>query len=60
MFGHRLAFAAYADHIVVLGDHGTIEEQGSLKELIELQGTFARLHKAALDELTLNTAFGAA
>jgi subfamily B ATP-binding cassette protein MsbA len=55
MFSHRLALSAYADHIVILGDHEAIAEEGSPKQLIELGGEFARLHKSALEELTLAT-----
>jgi ABC-type multidrug transport system fused ATPase/permease subunit len=51
MFSHRLAFAAYADHVVVLGADGRIEEEGSLEELRDAGGTFSSLYAAALAEL---------
>ena len=41
---HRLSTIKNADEIVVLGKQGIIEK-GSHEELIELGGTYSKLHK---------------
>jgi ABC-type multidrug transport system fused ATPase/permease subunit len=51
MFSHRIPFAAYADHVIVLGSEAVVE-QGSPSDLLKKQGgTFAELYHAALAEL---------
>jgi ATP-binding cassette subfamily B protein IrtA len=56
MFSHRLAFAAFADHVVVLGDNGTITEQGDPGTLLASKGEFAKLWASAHDELAVQPA----
>jgi ABC-type multidrug transport system fused ATPase/permease subunit len=51
MFSHRLAFAAYADHVVVLGAEGRIEEEDSVQELKRNGSVFPSLYATALAEL---------
>jgi ATP-binding cassette, subfamily B, heavy metal transporter len=51
MVSHRLSFAAYADHVIVLGDEGRVVEEGSREELLRRGGQFHALHSAALLEL---------
>jgi ABC-type multidrug transport system fused ATPase/permease subunit len=51
LISHRLAFAAYADHVVVLGDHGHVIEEGSREELVAREGVFHDLYLAAVAEL---------
>lgn len=51
MVSHRLAFAAYAHHIVVLGEDGKMREEGSFDELIDTEGVFRDIYTVALDEL---------
>jgi ATP-binding cassette, subfamily B, bacterial len=51
MVSHRLAFAAHADHIVVLGDGGVVTEQGPFDRLMADKGQFAKLYEAARQEL---------
>jgi subfamily B ATP-binding cassette protein MsbA len=51
LFSHRLAFTALADHVIVLGEHANIEEEGSPKDLLRREGIFSRLHSAAIQEL---------
>ena len=51
IISHRLAFAGYADHIVILED-GRVIESGSREALMEPGRTFRRLHEAAISELT--------
>lgn len=55
MFSHRLAFAAYADHVIVFGDDGRIIEEGSPAELLKQESTFAQLYTAARAELSFDT-----
>lgn len=48
---HRLAFASSATHVVVLGDHASVMEQGTPKELAAIPGgRFATLLAVARDE----------
>lgn len=56
MFSHRLAFAGYADHVIVLGDDGKIKEEGSPQELMNRKGEFYSLYNAASEELRLERA----
>jgi ABC-type enterochelin transport system ATPase subunit len=51
MVSHRLAFAAYAHQIVVLGEDGKVREEGSFDELIDTEGVFRDIYTVALDEL---------
>jgi ABC-type multidrug transport system fused ATPase/permease subunit len=51
MFSHRLSFAAYADHVVILGDRGSIDEEGSVEELKSGGSIFPSLFATALAEL---------
>jgi ABC-type multidrug transport system fused ATPase/permease subunit len=51
LFSHKLSFAAYADHVVVLGKRALVEEAGSPEELIRRGGVFAQLFAVAVDEL---------
>lgn len=53
MFSHRLSFAAYADHIIVFGENGSIIEEGAPAELLHRKSTFAQLYAAARAELNL-------
>ena len=48
---HRLAFAAHADHVIVLGPGGAVVEEGSPAELEARAGAFSQLRAAALTEL---------
>ena len=45
---HRLSTLRRADRLVVL-EHGVVTEIGRHDELLERDGTYARLHKAQLD-----------
>jgi ATP-binding cassette subfamily B (MDR/TAP) protein 7 len=46
LIAHRLSTVKNADHIIVLGDDGQIKEQGTHRELLELNGLYADLwHK---------------
>jgi ATP-binding cassette subfamily B protein len=45
VIAHRLQTARAADRIIVL-DHGTIAEIGSHKQLLEAQGSYARMWRA--------------
>lgn len=45
MISHRLGITAVADRILVF-EHGRIVEDGSHKELMELNGTYAKLYEA--------------
>lgn len=56
MFSHRLAFAAYADHVIIIGDDGAITEEGQPAELLLRAGMFAQLYAAARDELDIEKA----
>ena len=58
LMSHRLAFASFADHIVVLGDEGEVVEQGPPEELTRRNTRFSQLHAAALRELTRDEAEG--
>ena len=51
VISHRLAFAAYVDHVVVMGADGTIQEEGSPATLLRAKGQFRDLYDAALAEL---------
>jgi ABC-type multidrug transport system fused ATPase/permease subunit len=53
MVSHRLAFAAHADHVVVLGDHGSVVEEGAPAELVRRGGHFAALYEAARVEIVI-------
>lgn len=44
VIAHRLATIERADHIIVM-EEGRIREQGSLKELLALDGLFARMYR---------------
>ncbi|MBW4508769.1 MAG: ABC transporter ATP-binding protein/permease [Scytonematopsis contorta HA4267-MV1] len=44
VIAHRLSTIEKADQIIVV-DQGNIVEQGNLKELLQLNGLFAKLHK---------------
>jgi ABC-type multidrug transport system fused ATPase/permease subunit len=46
---HALAFVRHADHVVYL-ESGSIREQGGYKELMALDGPFARLMKTGLKQ----------
>jgi ABC-type multidrug transport system fused ATPase/permease subunit len=51
IFSHYLALAAYASHVIVLGDHGSVVEEGDPKQLIQADGIFAKRYQTAIDEL---------
>lgn len=46
---HALAFVRHADHVIYL-ESGSIREQGGYKELMALDGPFARLMKTGLKQ----------
>jgi ABC-type multidrug transport system fused ATPase/permease subunit len=51
LISHRLAFASSADHVVVLGRRGVVEEEGSPARLMSQDGRFAALLRTARAEL---------
>jgi len=52
MFSHRLSFAAYANHVIVLGEQGKVQEHGSPLELLaKVNGVFRQLVNAAKSEI---------
>jgi ATP-binding cassette subfamily B protein len=53
IIAHRLATIRHADRIVVVTEDG-VEEQGTHAELLELKGTYARLHNAQFSKLMVN------
>jgi ABC-type multidrug transport system fused ATPase/permease subunit len=53
VFSHRLAFAKFADHVVIFGEDGKIIEQDSPTNLLAQGGEFAKLYAEARDELKL-------
>jgi ATP-binding cassette subfamily B protein len=50
MFSHRLPFSSFARHIIVLGDDGSIAEEGDPKKLLERKGIFYELYNTAKTE----------
>ncbi len=55
LVSHRISTVKNADQIIVLKD-GTIVERGNHRELMELQGVYAELHRKQLLEEELATA----
>jgi ABC-type multidrug transport system fused ATPase/permease subunit len=56
MFSHRLAFAKFADHILIFGEDGKIIEEGSPSELLaDKNGEFTKLYNQARDDLEVQT-----
>jgi ABC-type multidrug transport system fused ATPase/permease subunit len=51
LISHRLAFAAFADHAIVMTENGAIREAGDPRELIARGGEFASLYRASIEEL---------
>jgi ATP-binding cassette subfamily B protein len=49
IIAHRLSTIQKADKIIVL-HHGVLREQGTHKELLELDGLYATLHKIQYKE----------
>lgn len=47
MFSHRLVLAGCTDHVIDLGEDGSIIEEGSTAEFARRGGTFAQLRPAA-------------
>jgi ABC-type multidrug transport system fused ATPase/permease subunit len=56
MFSHRLAFAKFADHILIFGEDGKIIEEGSPSKLLaDKNGEFTKLYNQARDDLEVQT-----
>ena len=53
VIAHRLSTIEHADHIIVMQD-GQIVEQGTHRQLIELDGVYGRLHAMQFSENELN------
>lgn len=52
MISHNLAFAAHADHVIVLNENGEVIEEGDRKSLYEQNGVFADLYRISVEELS--------
>ena len=54
MFSHRLAFARFADHVIIIGEDGKIIEEGSPSELLaDKDGEFSKLYAQARADLEI-------
>jgi ABC-type multidrug transport system fused ATPase/permease subunit len=53
VISHRLAFAAFVDHVIVMNEKGVVIEEGRPDHLWNKHGEFRRLYNAALGELAL-------
>ena len=54
LISHRLAFAAFADHVIVMTEQGSVQEEGDPRTLLAQQGEFASLYRASVEELRWN------
>ena len=54
IISHRLAFAGFADDIIII-ENGRVSESGSREALMRKDGVFRQLYDSAVAELTGNT-----